>query len=262
MVAELPQMWHIDPVAHVAANPASPGALPDRERTRLRREYKAAARSGFDLERTHRFVQCVRDAGLRWNERAGIEDQESRAVMRRFLVHSAELVASPVSPDRAADALFGIWGGAAGRGPFATLDPAPPRQEDSVEEHLAVYLAALSDVLLEGEAQASARQGLRAMRLHLDLSYDEVGRILGTSGETVRRWEQSRVAIPDGSRAQISTAHGHLNRLLSFFKPSRLPEVIRRPARIFDGRKAIDWILRGDLAEVVARYDVSLSYQS
>jgi len=53
-----------------------------------------------------------------------------------------------------------------------------------------------------------------------------------------------------------------LTRLLALFRPERLPEVIQRPADLFDGERALDWIRRGRAAEVADRYEMALSYQA
>ena len=39
------------------------------------------------------------------------------------------------------------------------------------------------------------------------------------------------------------------------FRPRRLPEVIRRPAALFDAEPVLEWIERGRIIEVVQRYD-------
>jgi hypothetical protein len=52
-----------------------------------------------------------------------------------------------------------------------------------------------------------------------------------------------------------------LDRLLALFQPARLPLAIRRPAELFDGERALDWILRGRIGEAAGRYEIALSYQ-
>jgi hypothetical protein len=95
----------------------------------------------------------------------------------------------------------------------------------------------------------------------LDLSFDEVGRMLGVSGETARRWERGLVPIPAARLALLTSAASALDRLLTLFRPERLPAAIRRSAPIFDGERALDWILRGRIQEVAEQYDRALSYQ-
>jgi len=49
--------------------------------------------------------------------------------------------------------------------------------------------------------------------------------------------------------------------MLEIFRPERLFQVVRRKADLFDGESALEWILRGRVAEVADRYELALSYQ-
>ena len=49
--------------------------------------------------------------------------------------------------------------------------------------------------------------------------------------------------------------------LSHFFKRERIPDIIRRPARVFDGRRAIDLICEGHIAQVIAAYEKATTYQ-
>lgn len=102
---------------------------------------------------------------------------------------------------------------------------------------------------------------IRRLLAHLRVSYDEMGRMVGATGETIRRWEQGQHAPPLEKQAVLTTADAALSRLLTMFKADALPEVIRRQAEIFDNERALDWILRGRIVEVVDRYERELSFQ-
>jgi transcriptional regulator with XRE-family HTH domain len=97
---------------------------------------------------------------------------------------------------------------------------------------------------------------------HLGLSQDELGRMLGVTGESVRRWKTGATAIPLSRLAEITAAESALNRLLQVFRPQRLPVAIRRQAELFGSKRALDWILDGRIAEVADRYELSLAYQA
>ena len=97
---------------------------------------------------------------------------------------------------------------------------------------------------------------------NLKLSFDDIGRILKVSGETVRRWARGAVNIPHGHLATLDLLGQALDRLETMFLPDRLPQVIRRPADLFDGERAVDWILRGRIRDVADRYELLLHYQA
>lgn len=50
--------------------------------------------------------------------------------------------------------------------------------------------------------------------------------------------------------------------LRPFFKEDRIPDIIRRPAGAWEGRRAIDLIMEGRVEEVRETYDRGLTYQS
>ncbi len=56
-----------------------------------------------------------------------------------------------------------------------------------------------------------------------------------------------------------SASLAHLEEILV---PDRLAEAIRRPAPLFDGRSALDWILEGRFSEVADRYEIAFRYQA
>lgn len=86
--------------------------------------------------------------------------------------------------------------------------------------------------------------------------------MLGVSGETVRRWERGLTPIPLDPAAAITGMEDALDRLEALFRPDRLEWVVRRQADLFGGERALDWILRRRLAEVVVRYERELRYQA
>jgi transcriptional regulator with XRE-family HTH domain len=131
-----------------------------------------------------------------------------------------------------------------------------------VEEEMAIYNAAVSELLAQRGREARIRQALRRLRTHLGMDYDEAGRMLGMPHEMVRRWESGEVEVPDSERAAIFGADAALTELLEIYRPERLPEVIRRPARLFDGQRALDWILAGRIQGVAERYRRTFLYQA
>ena len=165
------------------------------------------------------------------------------------------------------DLLRNAWGDAVGR----TATRAAERRarwravtatpDPDADARALLYLEAISEWLGRRDHTERPKAALRALRAHLALSYDDVGRMLGTSGETARRWELGKVTIPQDRRAQLSRLDDGLARLRGMLLSSRLSEAIRRPAEIFDGERALDWILRGKIADVVRRYDMALAYQ-
>lgn len=127
------------------------------------------------------------------------------------------------------------------------------------------FLAAFNNVIFEHvrltAGQAFGREIVRRLMTHLALSYDQLGRALNISGETVRRWERGTHPIPEDRMAELIRADAALARLLEIFQPERLPQVLRRKADLFQGDAALDLILRGRLGDVADRYEVALAYQ-
>ena len=119
-----------------------------------------------------------------------------------------------------------------------------------------------SRLLLARRHDLEARLALDRLMLRLGLSQDEAARMLGVSGETVRRWQRGAVKIPMPRAVQLLSMGEALERLLALFQPGRLALAIRRPAELFDGERALDWILRGRIGEAAGRYEIALSYQA
>ena len=109
---------------------------------------------------------------------------------------------------------------------------------------------------------SALRSYLRHARETLDLSFDQFGRALNVSGETVRRWESGAIAIPESQWSVVTLLDQEVRRLEQLFEPDRLPMAIRRPAELFAGRMALDWILEGRAQEVADLYEAALLYQA
>lgn len=143
---------------------------------------------------------------------------------------------------------------------FGKTKPLLPDEDES--ELLSVFNAAVSAILRAEANETEGRSTLRRLATYLGLSQDELGRMFGVSGETIRRWERGHHRIPSGKLAELVTANENLTRLLELFRPERLPQAIRRKAELFGGETALDWILRGRIADVVDRYEMALAYQA
>jgi len=153
-------------------------------------------------------------------------------------------------------AVAGVWNPALHQLEKAALPVA------GVDEEIAIYNAAISELLAQRGRDARIRQALRRLSTHLGMDLGEVARMLGVSHEIVRRWESAEVQVPDLQRAAIFGADAALGELLEIYRPERLPDVIRRPARLFEGHRALDWILAGRIQEVAERYRRNFLYQA
>ena len=129
-------------------------------------------------------------------------------------------------------------------------------------EWLVLFSQAVEEVISRSVAEGDTRNALRSLMTHLDLGQDDLGRLFGVSGETVRRWERGKSRIPSERGAAILAAVSALRRQLEVFRPDRLARVVRRKAGLFDGETALEWILRGRIDEVVERYDRTFAYQT
>jgi len=132
----------------------------------------------------------------------------------------------------------------------------------NVQESFALFHLAVSSVISEQESANEGRQILRTLIAALALSFDELGRMFRVAGETVRRWETGASSISSDRKATITSTRESLNKLLKIFRQARLPQVIRRPAELFSGECALDWILRGKIVDVVKPYEISLRFQA
>jgi transcriptional regulator with XRE-family HTH domain len=145
---------------------------------------------------------------------------------------------------------------------FYLPSPLWPLADPAADQELLVlFNLAVFEVLRGAEVQGSGRQTARRLMSRLSLSYDQLGRAFGVSGETVRRWERGSHPIPDERLADLAHADGAISRLEGMFRPERLPQVVRRKAGLFGGEAALDWILRGRIGEAADRYETALAYQ-
>jgi DNA-binding transcriptional regulator YiaG len=138
---------------------------------------------------------------------------------------------------------------------------AKRRDERELEELAHVFPLVVFEETASARKATSGRDMLRRLSTCLELSFENVGRILNVPGETVRRWERGISRIPSDALATLELVDSALNRLSKLFLPQRLPEVVRRKADLFNGGRALDWILQGRIANVVDRYEQVLSYQ-
>lgn len=128
-------------------------------------------------------------------------------------------------------------------------------------ELLVLFHQAVEQVVAPELGAEQGRAALRSLMTRLELGQDDLGRMFGVSGETIRRWERGSAGIPAERRATILAAESGLRRLQDLFRAERLPTVVRRPAELFDGETALAWILRGRIGDVADRYEKTLLYQ-
>jgi transcriptional regulator with XRE-family HTH domain len=222
----------------------------DRALASIRRKLHAARAGSGSWNDTRKIVllldECVHDL----NVAAGLPDELDVPV--RSAVVQGALPAWEYcrqgDPEAAADWLAQSWE------TQAQLQIPP--------ERLALYSVTVSDLLNSRSREDRARQALRRLMTYLGLSQDQVGRMFRVSGETIRRWESGQTRIPVDREAELAQTDAALSRLLAIFQPDKLAQVVRRPAGLLDGRRALDWILEGRIGEVAGRYEMSLAYQA
>ena len=129
-------------------------------------------------------------------------------------------------------------------------------------EWMSLYSQAVTEHLAKEAGESRARSALRSLMTHLQLGQDEMGRLFAVSGETIRRWERGKTSIPVARETEILRVEAGLNRLLEMFRLDRLPLVLRREAKLFEGDTALEWILRGRIQEVADRYETTFQYQA
>lgn len=127
---------------------------------------------------------------------------------------------------------------------------------------LQAYLLALWEHSADAAGETRVRGVLRRLGELLKLSQADLGRMFAVSGETIRRWEAGKVRVPEERLAQLDEADAVLRRILDLVEPERLAPAIRREAGLFDGERALDWILRGRIRDVAERYEATLLYQA
>ncbi len=213
-----------------------------------------------------RFVRLVSSSVDRLNAQARLEEDRA-GIVRAGVLHEAFLSLLYVREGRISEAahlLAGNWRALAGsrvtRRPVQLRLP-PVELEETDPLLLELFGVAVTEEMLAVSRSTRGRQTIRRLMTALRVSYDDLGRMLGVSGETVRRWARGTVEIPETKLAALDIAGQALSRLLRLFRLDRLAEVMRRPADAFGGQRAIDWALQGRLQEVADRYERELAYQ-
>lgn len=135
-----------------------------------------------------------------------------------------------------------------------------PELTDPYAMRLALYKA-IDDSFTGAGLCAEGSLILTRLGKLLEMSHEDLARILRVSGETVRRWERGQVQIPTARMAELRNMAAALDRMDAIFAPGRLAQAIRRPADLFAGETALAWIERGRIAEVADRYEIAFSYQ-
>jgi DNA-binding transcriptional regulator YiaG len=128
-------------------------------------------------------------------------------------------------------------------------------------EFLRLFSLAAAEKLRAESSESQARQSLRNVLSRLELSTEDLARILSVTSEDIEEWELGRRPIRTENQAIVNRASSAVMRLSAIFRPDRLPQVIRRKVELFDGQTALDWILQGRIDEVADRYEASLAYQ-
>ena len=139
----------------------------------------------------------------------------------------------------------------------------PSKLENMAEELelLSAWNTAVSEVIRAEASRSEGRDMLRRLAVHLELSHEQLGTMFGVSRETIRRWETGANPIPVRHVAKLVSADRSLSSLLRMFRQTRLAQAIRRKADLFDGERALDWILRRRHRELVDRYENTFMYQ-
>lgn len=276
-------MWHNAPMTDRTAS-SRPRLLSHEEALGVLRGHLGEAEALLDrlrppaLGAVRRLAEGLAAGVSSLNERAGLDEPQAGVVLRWALSDPslAVLVGEGRSAAAAAE-LAERWRSAAVRvaglggdevaEPPAVFAAGPPPASarlspEDLAELVALWPLAVAELVLADGAQARGRSALRRLMVHLGVSQNDLGRMLGTTGETVRRWEARAVRMPEERIAELTAAESVLGRLLALLKPEHLRQAIRRKAELFDGERALDWILRGRLADVAHRYELALAYQA
>jgi len=217
------------------------------------------------VDAVQRFVELVANTTVRLNASAGLPEAAS-FVVRMGILHEALLPLLCARQGRigeAAQLLAGSWRILTGKRQKPIdfrVRPVDLNPEDAFL--LELFNVAVTEHIVEASRTDRGRKVITRLMAALRLSFDELGRMLNVSGETVRRWTRGIVSIPEQKLAQLDTAGQALGRLLRFIRPDRLSEVVRRPADAFGGQAALQRILEGRIAEVADHYERELAYQA
>lgn len=211
-----------------------------------------------------RCVQLLSQTVEQVNVVARLEEPQASAV-REGVLYDAYVPLLYVKEGRIEDAvewLSGSWHLLAGHESHRKRLKPLGAPVANLQEVIRLYnIAWTSWVITESESDRP-REKIPRLMTSLRLSFVEVGRMLGVSDETARRWSTGASRMPPDKLAILDIIDNALAKLHRLFKTDRLPEVIRRPAEIFEGQTALAWILEGKIAEVADRYDRELSWQT
>jgi len=204
---------------------------------------------------------------------AGLSEAQAKLVNRSTLragtMVTLRLAAEGADEREAVAVAYAVWSGQVAQLGMCIpnvstpgLSPLCKGDASAWEKLLKDYDALVSERLLQEERQEDGLAVLRRLKSELDVSFDYLGSILDVNGETVRRWILARIPIPSERLATISKAGSTYGRIRSHFRPARIAMVVRRPADIFDGDNALNWILRGRMEDVADRYEEHLRFQA
>lgn len=213
------------------------------------------------------FLRVVSELISRLNAKADVDEQDA-LVIRNSVIHDAFLPLLFFRMGRTQDTarlLAATWLAYASSSPKRPVSfriPPVALDRDEAPRLLEMFNLAATEALVDSMHDMRGRHTIRRLMTSLKLSYDDVGRMLGVSGETARRWASGTIQIPDDKMAVLDTFRSAIELLLHLFRPDRLPHVIRRTAEAFGGRRALDWILEGRIQEAAETYDRLLMYQT
>lgn len=272
------KVWHNEAM-DITTEPLTLEQAIETVRVRLAKQLPAVGRlSSPDLSIVRDFVHEVEACVDFLNRAAGVAEEDGAALLRSSVIQSSfpALLLLRQEETRAAAAFLveawrrtaealgeSIYLPATGGSGLEVREPGTPYRAslDLERELLTLYNTVVFEVLLAAEGMGRGRDILRRLMAQLSLSYDQLGRAFGVSGETIRRWERGSHDIPADRMTTLVEAEAALRRLLNIFKPERLPHVLRRKATLFGDESGLDLIFRGRMAEVADRYEVALAYQ-
>ncbi len=240
---------------------------------RAERELSDALKKDIDLPKqlnrgsvdgVRKFVSQIWGFFSELSAKAGLSPEVTTAVTGAVVQDSfpSLLYYQRGHPREASKVLINRWRAYNGESPSTTALSISDCKVTSNDLLLLVLFGVVVAAMLASTTKASRGPAIIIRLMEsLDLSYDDLGRMLKVSGETVRRWAQRKIEIPNQYLASLDVADSALTRLQFLFLPDRLVSVIRREADLFDGARALDYILQGRIKDVADRYEQVLSFQ-
>jgi transcriptional regulator with XRE-family HTH domain len=107
-----------------------------------------------------------------------------------------------------------------------------------------------------------AREILERFARTLAMENSDLASMLDVTEAEVESWRSRDSLIPLFVIARTKAFAYGLEVLARLFAADRLPDVVRRPAALFDGRAAIDLIRQGDVESVAEKYDHALQFSA